>query len=324
MDYNDSMSEGDDDVKDNGRAGIESIVPWSERDYEWWERRRQLYVETVKQHVAHCNVVSAELDRCLENGCLGGLKPLRLLIADYAVAPREVWLAERRMMAVLQLPIRTSAHAGGSSYNKHAKTARINSIAELIATVPEDERINIEKQISSWDPFEDGDPMCSNIGELVYKNKADIRFYPELDVCNGCGQIHWTAIRSVKGNEVRQLRRRNGKRRMGPDPNYTKHFVCHDCATFCMCTPSKLHMYKQQCTICHKTKCHKHDFTTFIQKNPSAGGYPQRLTNPQYQCNDCLQTLDHGRTFDSILTHPNPHTAFADYYALKMKKIVNS
>jgi hypothetical protein len=290
---------GDDD-------GDDQVVPKLGRNEVWLEERRLHDAESMKLWFVKEKNMKVELDQCLRTSSLGGIKPIHLLIASYAIPRQNVWLAERRLLSVLQPPVLS----GGF----RAHNFRNNSIDELLANVPEDELVDIEQQVSSWDPADEDRPR------YVYEKRTDIRFHPQLEACNGCNRLYWMAIRSVKGQEKHSLTRSIGKSQIGPDSNYTMYFVCQACETFCMCTPVKLHMYKQSCTICHHIKCQKHDYTTYLKNNPFACGYPQRLSNPSYQCELCLRTLELGHTLSTILAHPNPHSAFADYHASKLVK----
>lgn len=267
------------------------------RDQEWKKQRFLNDAQSMLVYESSRVEKEVELSRCLMSSI--SIKPLHLLILKYATPRPAVWLAHRRLLTILALPIRTPAFL-----RKISK----KTIEQLLSEIDEDELVQLEKQISDIDPLRCDDDEGSY---EIYQNRSDIRFNPGMDLCGGCRRSAWSEVFSVQGNTHFELKRSVGKYTLGPDDNFLTHWVCNACKDFCACTPIKLKMYNQRCTICHVTKCQLHDFKRFLKANPLAGAL--WMSNPHYQCDACLETLELGRALSTILASPHPINAFAQY-----------
>jgi hypothetical protein len=298
-----SEDENDRPMLDDGRYAILS------RDEEWALYRARQDKAYAAAYVAHTQELSDVVEECLLYR-LVGVKPLRTLIASFAVPRTEVWLAFHRLQRVMR-PLFITRGASritrGIVDHPYSSLKKKDMIPMLLNDLTEDDLITIEAGISDWDPLGEAcDPYTSHVWFVYKEGRKKIRLNPILEACNACRRFLWTEVRTVRENEDYQIDRKglNWKRNLTSE---NCRLLCDNCVNCCGCTPVKASMYELWCGICATKKCSKHHF------EKTKHTIDPRNLSSFYQCDDCLNTIVQGKQFNTILQQTNPITALAEY-----------
>lgn len=161
------------------------------------------------------------VDHCLDDYLLG-VRPIRTLIAVYAVERKLVWMSRKWLQRLLK----PFVYLRGLAFDPYAHLPSNERIFALLKEVGEDEMIAIHKSIFEWDPRD------SHLGHYLYpRGKHKMRLHPVLDACDACERVFWVAVETVKQNATLELGRAGVIWKSHPRLTQRPRLTCQDCIT---------------------------------------------------------------------------------------------